>query len=268
MDFIKQLYEFVDGSVSYHLGSTDNLKEFLMFLSGFHTNVSMRNKILTFGYDQKATDIRTKEDWERDGYKITNDSAVIYNIAQVQKGQYAERIMYDVTNTDANSDSYERFPNAGFFAERLLINPPCPVRFSNKPLKNNRRANYDVEKGVIEVTGGYKNETHVCYGLLREFAHFYLCENEMRMMKKPDFEYNRDKHGVEAQAVSFAVCSRYGIEPPSIDVLSPPNGKPQDLLKELELLDTALNKISKLIDEGGVRQRRFLGKEIMDGQER
>ena len=190
---------------------------------------------------------------------------MIYNIQQVpgEKGHYTERVMYDVSSTNMQPKAFEHFPNAGFFAERLLMYPPCPVRFSDNPLVDNRRASYDPEKGIIEVTGGFKSEEHVCYGLLREFSHIYLRENEMRMVKKEgkdeSVEYNRDRHGIESQAISFAVCTRYGIEPPKLDVVHPPEGRPQDLMKILEGMDYSLQRISKLIDEGGMQQRRFLG---------
>lgn len=262
--FLKQLYDFVDSSVRYHLESPDNLKDFLAYLAGMRTDVSMRNKLLTYGYNPHATDIRTKEAWEKDGVAVLDEGAMIYNIQQVpgEKGHYAERVMYDVTSTDMQPEIFEQFPNAGFFAERLLMYPPCPIRFSDKPLTDNRRASYDPEKGIIEVTGGFKSEEHVCYGLLREFSHFYLRENEMRMLKKEGkdgtVEYNRDRHGIESQAISFAVCTRYGIEPPKLDVVHPPEGRPQDLMKILEGMDYSLLRISKLIEEGGIQQRRFL----------
>ena len=231
-DFLKQLYDFVDGSVRYHLESPDNLKDFLTYLAGMRTDVSMRNKLLTYGYNPHATDIRTREAWEKDGFAILDEGAIIYNIQQVpgEKGHYTERVMYDVSSTDMQPEAFEHFPNAGFFAERLLMYPPCPVRFSDNPLVDNRRASYNPEKGIIEVTGGFKSEEHVCYGLLREFSHFYLHENEMRMIKKEGkdgtVEYNRDRHGIESQAISYAVCSRYGIELPKLDVVHPPEGKP------------------------------------------
>ena len=38
-DFVKQLYDFVDGSVRHHLESPDNLKEFLTYLAGMRTDV-------------------------------------------------------------------------------------------------------------------------------------------------------------------------------------------------------------------------------------
>ena len=264
-DFVKQLYDFVDGSVRHHLESPDNLKEFLTYLAGMRTDVSMRNKLLAYGYNPRATIIRTREAWEKDGFAILDEGAIIYNIQQVpgEKGHYTERVMYDVSSTDMQPEAFEHFPNAGFFAERLLMYPPCPVRFSDNPLVDNRRASYYPEKGIIEVTGGFKSEEHVCYGLLREFSHFYLHENEMRMIKKEGkdgtVEYNRDRHGIESQAISFAVCTRYGIEPPKLDVVHPPEGRPQDLMKILEGMDYSLQKISKLIDEGGMQQKRFLG---------
>ncbi|MBQ9870995.1 MAG: hypothetical protein IJM27_03610 [Eubacterium sp.] len=263
-DFVKQLNDYVDGCVRHYLETPENLKGFLTFLAGFRSNVSTRNKILTMGYNPAATEIRTKEDWGKQGVEVNDETAVIYNIQQNKEGGYKERIMYDVSATDEIPTSYEQFPNAGFFAERLILYPPCPIRFREPPLNENRKASYEPEKGIIEVTCGYKSEEHVCYGLLREFAHYYLRENEMQMSKNADghghgkiAEYDRDRHGIEALAVSYAICTRYGIQPADIEVVHPPDGKPKDLLRILEGLDRAIQKISKLIDDGGKEHRRF-----------
>lgn len=264
-DFMKQLYDYVDVSVRHHLENADNLKDFLTFVAGFHSNVSTRNKILTYGYNPRAADIKTKEGWEKQGIQVTDENAVIYNIQQNKNGGFSERIMYDVSATDDLPDPFESFPDAGFFAERLILYPPCPIRFREPPLTENRKASYEPEKGIIEVTSGFRNEEQVCHGLLREFAHFYLHENEMQMAAKNSSdtkvktEYDRDRHGIEAQAVSYAVCTRYRIETPKLDVVHPPEGKPKDMLRVLEGLDKAIQKISKLIDDGAKDQRRFIG---------
>ncbi len=261
-DFVKQLFDFVNVSVDRHLESADNLKDFLRFVAGFRSGISTGNKILTYGYNPSATDIRTKEAWEKLGFGINDESAVIYNIRQNPDGSYSERVMYDVSVTDEIPVPYEQFPNAGFFAERLIMYAPCPIKYREGQLKDNRKACYDPEKGIIEVTHGFKDEEQACHGLLREFAHFYLHENEIQQGKKTSkttkgVQYNRDKHGVEAQAVSYAICVRYGINPPDIDVLSPPEGSSEDRRKVLEGLDRSVWKISQRIEEGGKQQRRF-----------
>ncbi len=261
-DFVKQLYDYVDGTVKYYLESADNLKGFLSFLARFRSNVSTRNKILTMGYNLAATDVRTKEAWEKQGVSVNDESAMIYNIQQNKEGGYSERVMYDVSVTDGNPVLYERFPSAGFFAERLILSSPCPIVFHEPPLVDNRRASYDPEKGIIEVTCGYKREEHVCYGLLREYSHFYLRENQMQMVGKGKTdEYDRDRHAIETLAISYGICVRYGIEPPEIEAVHPPEGKPRDLLRILEGMDRAIQKISKRIDEEGMEQRRFIGQE-------
>ena len=270
-EFVKQMFDYVNYSVGHQLESADNLKEFMTFLAGMRSNITVANKVLAYGYNPNATDVHTKEEWESYGITVTNENAVIYLLQHSPESKYGytERIVYDISSTNANGKSYEHFPNAGFFAERLLMYPPCPIQFSEKPLSNNRKASYNPEKGVIEVTMGFRDEEQVCHGLLREFAHFYLHEKEKRGStygkgrkdaagaEQKKVVYDRNKHGVEATAISFAVCTRYGINPPEIDVVNPPEIEPKDLLKVLDGLDYSVQKISGLVDEGGERQRRF-----------
>ena len=270
-DFVKQMFDYVNDSVGYHLGSADNLKGFMTFLAGMRSNITVANKVLAYGYNAYAADVHTKEEWESLGVRVTDENAVIHLLqhAPDSKYGYTDRVVYDISSTNATGIAYELFPNAGFFAERLLMYPPCPIKFSEKPLSNNRKSGYDPEKGVIEVTMGFRDEEQVCHGLLREFAHFYLYEKEMRGStygkgrndavgaEQKKVVYDRNKHGVEATAISFAVCTRYGINPPEIDVVNPPEIEPKDLLKVLDGLDYSVQKISGLVDEGGERQRRF-----------
>ena len=270
-DFVKQLFDFINGSAEHHLKSAENLKGFLTFVANMQSNVTVSNKILAYGYNPNATDIHTKEEWEQSGITVQDENAVIYNLQHSpdRKQKYVERVMYDISSTNATPHSFERFPDAGFFAERLIISAPCPIRYKAGPISGSRKACFDAEKGIIEVTHGFRDEEQACHGLLREFAHFYLCENEHRDKRgkaektKP---YERDKHGVEAQAVSYAVCVRYGINPPEIDVLSPPEGEAEDKRRILEGLDYSIFRISQRIEESGRQQRRFLSEETGENQ--
>ena len=255
-NFVKQLFDYLNNNAGHHLESADNLKEFMRFLGKMQSPISIRNKLLTFGYNPGATDIHTRDEWLKYGISVLDEDAMIYNLQKNPESPmgYEERVMYDVSSTDAEAKSFETFPDAGFFAERLLMYPPCPVKYRAGSLENNRKAYYDPEKGIIEVTGGYKDEAQVCQKLLQEYAHFYFCEMD-GVRKVP---YDREKHSMEALAVSYAVCIRYDIKPPQIDVVSPPMGKAEDRIEVLKGLDTVLGKISKRIDEGGVQQQRFL----------
>ena len=255
--FVKQLFDYLNSSVGHHMESAKNLKEFLGFLAKMQSPVSIRNKLLTYGYNPAATDIHTKEEWEKFGIRVLDENAMIYNLQKKPESPlgYEERIMYDISSTDATGKVFETFPNAGFFAERLLMYPPCPVQFREGNLEGNRKANLNLEKSVIEVTNGFKDEIQVCHNLLREYAHYHLS----RMEKQGT--YDREKHSVEAIAVSYAVCIRYDVEPPKIDVVTPPEGKAEDRMEVLKGLDSVLGMISQQIEEGGRNQMRFLAQE-------
>ncbi len=266
-DFVKQLFTYINASADHHLASADNLKEFLGFIARMQSNITVSNKILAYGYDPTATDIHTREEWESFGITVLDENAVIYNLQHQPDSQYGyvERVMYDISSTNAKLKIYEQFPNAGFFAERLILSSPCPIQFCDGPIAGSRKVFLDTEKGIIEATRGFKNEEQVCHGLLREFAHYYLREREMdhgskgkdkRGNRQTGILYDRDKHGVEAQAVSYAVCTRYGITPPVIDVLSPPEGSSEDRRRVLEGLDYSVWSISQRIEECGKQQRK------------
>ena len=284
--FVKQLFDYLNSCVDHHLQNATNLKELLGFLAKFQSPVSIRNKLLTFGYNPGATDIHTKDEWLKFGISVLDEDAVIYNLQKNPESElgYEERIMYDISSTDATRKSFEVFPDASFLAERLLISSPCPVKFRESLIDGNRKSGYDPDKRIIEVTSGFKDEEQVCYGLLREYAHFYFHEDTIkrnvergRNHTKGDsvdigsrgngdscqysIGYDREKHLVEAQAVSYALCVRYDITPSPLDVVSPPEGKPEDRMEILKGLDSVIEMISKRIEEGGRQQRRFLNQE-------
>ena len=56
-EFVKQMFDYVNDSVGYHLGSADNLKGFMTFLAGMRSNITVANKVLAYGYNAYATDV-------------------------------------------------------------------------------------------------------------------------------------------------------------------------------------------------------------------
>ena len=263
-DFVKQLFQFVNESVYYRVDTAEHLKGFLDFLAGIHGNLSMANKVLVYGYNPNATNVNTKDRWESQGIQVLDESQMIHTLQYAPESEfgYVDRVMYDVSSTNAEPTQFESFPDAGFFAERLIISAPCPIHFQEQSKPGMPKAIYLEQDNTIHVTKGFKNETEVCHYLLREYGHFYLKGAD----RNPN-GYSRDEYAVNAHAVSYAICKRYGIDPPPIDSANISNGlEPKEILKVLGGINDAMNMISFRIAESK-KQTLEIGKVQVQGRE-
>lgn len=283
-EFVKELFNYVNECVMYHAENADQMKRFLDFLAHMKSSITVANKVLVFGYDPNATEVKTAEDWEKQGVQVLYPERVLHNM-QFEPGSrydYVDRIMYDVTATDRAPEPYQPYPDAGALAERLLLYPPCPVVFLEKSKPGKSKAEYVPDKKVIEVTRGFRDETEVCHYLLREFGHFFLKEwEELRIKEstkesrknqveasdestgnetyvkndKADpvktYRYDRNVHGLEAQAVAYAAAVRYGIKAPTLENVQPdPKMQPQDVTRVFDGIDFAIGRITRQLEHG------------------
>ena len=272
-EFVKELFNYVNECVMYHVENADQMKRFLDFLAHMKTPITVANKVLVFGYDPNATEVRTAEDWKKQGAHVLHPERVLHNM-QFQPGSkysYVDRVMYDVTATDRAPQPFQPYPDAGALAEQLLMYPPCPVVFLEKSKPGKSKAEYVPDKKVIEVTRGFRDETEVCHYLLREFGHFFLKEREeLRIRERAEesedkevpvnrdeenpiktYRYDRNIHGLEAQAVAYAVAVRYGIKAPTLEnVQTDPKMQPQDVTRVFDRIDFAIGRITRQLEEG------------------
>ena len=272
-DFVKQLFDYVNQCVMYHVENADQMKRFLDFLAQMKSPLTVANKILIYGYDPKATEVRTREEWEKEGAKVLHPERELHNMKYMpgSKYEYVDRVMYDVTATDRKPQTYQPYKDAGAMAERLLMYPPCKVVFLEKAKAGKSKAEYIPEKNVIEVTRGFRDETEVCHYLLREFGHYFLKEKEELRAEKNGKEakageeagakngqvkYDRNAHGLEAQAVSYTVAVRYGIRSPTLENLQPyPRLQPKDLIRVFDGIDFAIGRITRQLENGPEQKR-------------
>ena len=100
-DLFQQLIDYANQCIAYHARDTAHMKNFLRFLARLKThNVSVANKVLICGYSPNALDVRTEEDWALAGVHVIHPEQMIHNLYRPDKGNYTDRIMYDITATD------------------------------------------------------------------------------------------------------------------------------------------------------------------------
>lgn len=246
---VRQMLEYVDESVIYHSQDTEHMKNFLGFLSKLRSSASVANKILIYGYEPNATDVRTAEDWNLLGVRVLHPERVIHNVKRLEgnKRGYEDRILYDITATDGVGKPFMQYGDVGLFTERVLLYPPCPIWFLENAASGKGKAEYNQEEQVIEVTNGFSSELEVSHLILRESAHHFLREKLETDTKR----YNRRAHAIDAFSVAYAICLRFGVQPPKLDNIQPAGGlKASDLLEIFSALDYAIEKVSDQIERG------------------
>lgn len=246
-DFTKQLLEYVNGATIALLDDAERYKDFLGFLSRMDSNHKISNKMLIYGYDPEATDVRTMEEWNKAGVTILHDAARIYVLGYdgSSEAKYFAREVFDIRNTDAAKKGEIIFQDSGEFAETVMASAPCKIRFNDDKTSAKEKCIYDDEKKVILVTNDFRDYDEIAQSLLREYAHFYLNDlyrkaftdklrsaqkntnNDMQIADNKNHEegglktaneyhYNREAHKAEALSAEYMVCSRYNRKLPEI----------------------------------------------------
>lgn len=249
---VLSLLDYAKTLAWYAVESADQMKGVLKSLAFQNPDETVLNKLLSYGFDRSATEVRTREEWERRGLRITAPDKIIYHLVQNGKSPFGYEIreVYDIGSTNGTYSPPVGFSDAGAFAEGLIRYPPCPLIFPTETKIGKSKAEYVPEKQVIELTGGMRDEKEVCHYLLREYAHFFLC------MAMPD-HYERAKHAVEALAVSYAVAIRFGFEPPVMKNIQLAEGLDvSDVMKILEGLSFGIREVSEQIEHGPERKRK------------
>lgn len=261
-DLFQQLIDYANQCIAYHARDTAHMKNFLRFLARLKThNVSVANKVLICGYSPNALDVRTEEDWTMAGVHVIHPERMIHNLYRPDKGNYTDRIMYDITATDGVYVPFPKYKEPGQLAERLLLGPPCPIVFLENHQDGKGKAEYIPDKQIVEVTRGFTNELEVCHLLLREYAHYFLhgkkLSQEANRKKVPveqlekTFRYDRRAYGVNAYSVAYTIALRFGLKEPELDNIHPASGlKPMDLLDIFDELDFAIEKLSDQVIRG------------------
>ncbi len=263
-EFVKRLLKYVDDTTKELMDDPDRYKAFLDYLSRMDSRLGISNKIIIYGYDKAATDVRTMMAWNMAGITVLRMDNPIY-ILSGNEADHSFMEVFDIKHTNAARRRKLTFQNSGSFAETIMDVAPCKITFTDKKLENKLKCFYDSEKKEILVTNDYKDFDEISQNLLREYAHFYLEDiyreiyqkkyNKSEPVKKDqavkDYHYNRDAHNAEALSASYMACKRYQQKPPDIPFIRRnPTVTLNALRSGLGNMDTAFINIIMTIEEG------------------
>ena len=87
-EFVKSLLKYVDDTTEALMDDPDRYKAFLAYLSRMDSPLGISNKMLIYGYDREATDIRTVMAWNMAGITVLQMDKPIYIFVQLQPEYY------------------------------------------------------------------------------------------------------------------------------------------------------------------------------------
>ena len=254
-EFVKRLLKYVDDTTKELMDDPDRYKDFLDYLSRMDSRLGMSNKIIIYGYDKEAMDVRTIMAWNMAGITVLQMDKPIY-ILSGNEADHSFMEVFDIKHTNAVRRRQLTFQDSGSFAETIMDVAPCEITFTDKKLDNKLKCFYDSEKKEILVTNDYKDFDEINQNLFREYAHFYLEDiyREIYLKKNQDtkdYHYNREAHNAEALSASYMTCKRYQQKPPDIPFIRRnPTVTLNALRSGLGNMDTAFRNIIMTIEEG------------------
>ena len=268
MEDITKYRDYVKRSAEASVRNAESLQELMRFEAKMKGSLSLENKLLAKAYYADATEIRTEADWRDFGIGVFDKSHPIHQMFCREVGGEEEiQIMYDIDATNALAYDFEQFTDPGFFADRLLLMHPCPIKFFETEKMGGDKVRYSPEDGVIYATNGIRDDTELCQLFLKEYAHFYLHEYDTQLAEREvsneaieadeSEDYDRKARGLEAHAVMYALCVRHGLETPNMDKVQVSAAlTPEDILQILMGIDYAIYRITQLIEDIGNRRER------------
>lgn len=267
-DFVKQLLEYANNATKMIIDDRERYKDFLAFLSRYDGNQRTLNKLLIYGYDPEATDVRTLEEWNREGVSsdVFSEAVCIYLLEYNESlaARYTAKLAFDIRYTIHPDINGIVFQDSGEFAETLLASVPCNICFSEEKQASKEKCLYNSESKEILVTNDFKNYEEISHNLIREYAHYFLDEiyrdkytekykNEKIQTK---YEYRRDAHKAEALSACFMVCSRFNCKVSDIPFIRRDNDTAlQSVRAGLDNMNIAFRKIVSVIYKGNEKLR-------------
>lgn len=264
-EFMKQLFSYVNESSRNIVINADNFKSFLYFLGQFESNLTIANKILAYGYDPYATDVRTAQDWENLGVNISPEAVGIHTMDFAPKSAYGyrDRIMYDIRftgkrNTVSEDRNILMTAESGTVSEALIRAAPCRIEYTDLARAGGTKCFFNPESHSIFVTKGFKGFDDINQQLLREYSHYMMDKVDRADYVKAHkdlrgYTYQRAVHGMEAVASSYIILTRYNRQPPDIQNVSVRRDTDPAAIRQcLNRIDIASRNVIRMLEDRGL----------------
>ena len=180
---VKMLFKNVNYLTSQFVVSSNEYKDFLRFAGGFINSqgdgkgYTIANQILIYGFNSRARLCYDESTWNNMGVTVIKPEEPIHIMEKAgTKEGYRDRIIYDISATNAAPLQENNSPEPGTMCELLMKAAPCKIEFNRKQASG--MANYNYEQNIITVGKGFKGFEHIFMELSSVYGHYYMAKDD------------------------------------------------------------------------------------------
>lgn len=180
---VDQLFENVNYLTSQFVVSSNIYKDFLRFAGRFINNqgdgkgYTIANQMLIFGFNSGARLCYDEATWNSMGISVIKPEEPIHVMqkSNAEKG-YKDRIVYDISSTNAAPLQDVAGPDPGTMCEILMKATPCKIEFTK--VSASGMANYNHDTNKISVGKGFTGFEHIFMEMCRVYGHYYIAKDD------------------------------------------------------------------------------------------
>ncbi len=204
---------------------------------------SMQGKIAGF-----VTDLNS---WISAGFTIKEGAQPFYVMEKNngEKTGYSVREVYEASAF--NEAVQEPYYDKSILLDALFLNAPCPIEYEEN-LRH--KAIYNPDKGIIQVSRGFKDVNEIFCTLSQEYAHAIMHQKFQEVNKdNPRLRYGRADNTFYAFSAAYILSERYGMLPENISIKQLPEKwvalNPKEFKSELQNVEQVLEGIQYNLQE-------------------
>lgn len=195
-----------------------------------------------------VTDLNT---WLASGFTLKENAQPIYVMERNdgEKTGYSVREVYDASAF--NEAIQEPYYDKSMLLDALFLNAPCPIEYEEH-LRH--KAIYNPDKGIIQVSSGFKDIKEIFCTLSQEYAHAIMHKKFMEVNKdNPRARYGRADNTFYAFSAAYILSERYDMLPDNVVIKQLPEKwaglKSQEFKGELKNVEQVLSSVQENLQE-------------------
>ena len=244
--------------------SPDKLKEFLAVQAKFDM-YSAANTLLIFKQMPNATQLKSFDDWNKDGIQVRQKQKSIAILEPVEYTKsdgtpglgYNVKRVFDRSQTNSKREAVQKTDDLKHTLKNFVNASPVKIVVGEIP-NSNLGAFYNFETQQITLNENLTDTKQIFECLAQEVAFAQLADGKK--------SYSRRDEGFKAVCLAYMICTKYGVDKNAFAIESlPDNWKKADaknIRRELSFVNSAYKEIVSRVNDEIYRQRQAKSKEM------
>lgn len=260
----ERTYQMIDDTAIEVSRSPDKLKEFLAVQAKFDM-YSAANTLLIFKQMPNATQLKSFEDWNKDGVQVRQKQKSIAILEPVEYTKsdgtpglgYNVKRVFDRLQTNSKREAVQKTDDLKHTLKNFVNASPVEIVVGEIP-NSNLGAFYNFETQQITLNENLTDTKQIFECLAQEVAFAQLADGKK--------SYSRRDEGFKAVCLAYMICTKYGVDKNAFAIENlPDNWKKadvKDIRRELSSVNSAYKEIVSRVNDEIYRQRQAKSKEM------